>query len=140
MRTFLCTLGLLGLSCGLIFVCPAVGQMRVEAPPEPAVLLVGTSHGGCGFEVATKLAGAGFALNGTPHPGLSGTPLTWDKARNYNVIVTSGLGRANIAVAPAGIPSEIRGDPRRCDDGRTIRPTRLDAPVTRSSSEPRTPV
>ena len=95
MRTLLCTLGLLGLSCGLIFVCPAVGQMRAEAPPEPAVLFVGTPHGGCGFEVATKLAGAGFALNGTPHPGLNGTPLTWDKAKNYSVIVTSGLGRAN---------------------------------------------
>jgi len=73
----------------------ATAQKGPQVPSGPAVLFTGSSGGRCGFQVARKLAEAGFALNRTPYPGLNETPLSWDVARNYNVIVLCGLGRAN---------------------------------------------
>ena len=66
---------------------PALGQ-----PPTPPAILF---TGGCGFEVANKLAQAGFALNSLSWPGLAETPLTAEKTKQYNVIVIEGLGQSN---------------------------------------------
>ncbi len=80
----------LGSTCALL-----AAALSAVAAPEPALLFVGDFGAGCGFEVAGRLRQAGFALNSTPYPGLEETPLTWDKAKQYNVIVVVGLGRAN---------------------------------------------
>ena len=63
--------------------------------PRPAVLLAGSYGGGCGFAVARRLAGDGFALRASGHPGLSDRPLAWEQVRQFNVLALSGLGRAN---------------------------------------------
>jgi len=80
---------------------------QVETPPgkKPSVLFIGGYGGGCGFEVANKLAQAGFALNGTPYPGLTQTPLVWDKVKNYNAIVATGIGQAN---ADMTLPDKVK--------------------------------
>jgi len=60
------------------------------APARPlSVLFVG----GCGFEVARKLTAAGFAVDACAQP--EEAPLAWDRLKQYNVVVTEGLGRAN---------------------------------------------
>ncbi len=76
---------------GLVLGAGAWGQ---EAK-RPAVLFAGDSGGGCAFEVANRLHQAGLNLKGTGYPGLEETPLTWDQAQQYNVIVVAGLGRCN---------------------------------------------
>ncbi len=66
---------------------------KASAPAKPAVLLAGSDGGGCGYQLARRLAKGGFALRRAAR--LSGRPLTWQQARRHNVIVLSGLGRAN---------------------------------------------
>ena len=71
--------------------------VAAEAPPAApkrlAVLFVGSHGQGCGHEVAARLVKAGFAIRGGA--GLDGRPLSWDEVKRYNVVVVSGLGRAN---------------------------------------------
>jgi hypothetical protein len=74
---------------------PGSCQGQAPAGQQPAVLFAGTGGGYCAFEVARKLNAAGFALRGMPYPGLEEQPLTWDQAKSCNVLVLSGLGRAN---------------------------------------------
>lgn len=71
-----------------------VAAAPVQPPAKPAVLFAGTHGGGCGFEVARKLA-TEFTLNRLSHPGLAVNPLTWEQVKRYNVLVLSGLGQAN---------------------------------------------
>ena len=75
----------LAVTCGsaLLFLLAAQAQ---EVHP-PAVLI------SCGYEQATRLFHDGFALN--PAPDLDSGPLTWEQAKQYNVLVLNGLGRAN---------------------------------------------
>lgn len=85
---------LLTVICLALGLVGAVGS-RAEEVHRPAVLFIGDFGGGCGYEVARRLHEAGFSLNRTSYPGLEETPLTWEQARRYNVIVVSGLGRSN---------------------------------------------
>ncbi len=62
---------------------------QAAAPKLPAVLFAGSEGGGCGYEQANRLAQAGFVLRAE-----NAHPLTWDRLKNYNVVV-SGLGMAN---------------------------------------------
>ncbi|MBM3499303.1 MAG: hypothetical protein FJX74_11610, partial [Armatimonadetes bacterium] len=71
------------------------GTLGLAHAQQPSVLFAGTSGGGCGFEVARKLNAAGFALRGMPYPGLDENPLTWEQVQGANVLVLTGLGRAN---------------------------------------------
>jgi len=64
------------------------------APEPPAVLFAGSDGGRCGYEVANRLAQAGFALR-AEHARLSDHPLAWDRLKNFNAVVVAGLGRAN---------------------------------------------
>ncbi|MHB9025761.1 MAG: hypothetical protein ACYC7E_16595 [Armatimonadota bacterium] len=81
-------------------------QLLAQTPArQPAVLFAGTHGAGCGFQVANKLAAAGFALNALPHPGLN-NPFPWEKAKRYNVIAVSGIGRAN---ADLTLPDLVKG-------------------------------
>jgi hypothetical protein len=72
----------------------AVALAAGEKASKPAVLFAASHSGGCGHEVAGRLAKAGFALR-RRHAGLSDRPLSWDEAKRYNAIVLFGLGRAN---------------------------------------------
>ncbi|NOY79547.1 MAG: hypothetical protein GXP31_00945 [Kiritimatiellaeota bacterium] len=86
-----------------------LGLMRTDAvgvpARKPAVLFVGNGGGRCGFRLARKLAAAGFVLDVLPRPALSRAPLTWERARHFNVIVVEGLGRAN---ADSSLPPRVR--------------------------------
>ncbi len=59
------------------------------------MLIIGSYDGHCGYQVATKLAHAGYALHALPFPGLSPGALTWDDVKSYNAIVVMGLGESN---------------------------------------------
>ena len=83
-------LAVLALFCLLALVAGGA----VSAAP-PSVLFIGDYGNGCGFQVANRLHEAGLNLVGMPYPGLEETALTWDMAKQYNVIVVAGLGRAN---------------------------------------------
>jgi hypothetical protein len=74
----------------LLFAFVAAGLAGRAAPARPpSVLFVG----GCGFEVARRLAAAGFALDAAAVP--EETPLSAERLKRYNVVVIQGLGRAN---------------------------------------------
>ncbi len=60
----------------------------------PAVLLAGCEGATCGYEVATRLFQAGFALN-ADHEPLGVSPLTLERLRKYSAVVLFGLGYAN---------------------------------------------
>ncbi|HEY3416480.1 MAG TPA: hypothetical protein VGM23_06325, partial [Armatimonadota bacterium] len=94
---------LLTLSFILLYALPLFAQTPVK---QPAVLFTGSYGAGCGFQVANKLSAAGFALNALPHPGLH-NPLTWEKAKRYNVISISGVGQAN---ADMTLPELVKGN------------------------------
>lgn len=83
------------LSLAIIVPGPCVVRAQESATNRPAVLFVGTSRGHCGYDLAKHLDSAGFCLAVTHHPGLLGAPLTWEQVRSYNVLVVTGLGRAN---------------------------------------------
>ena len=79
--------------------CLALGLLYgswalAAAPNPPAVLFAGSDGGSCGYEVLGRLAQSGFALR-AEHSSLSARPLLWDAVKNCNVVVLSGLGRAN---------------------------------------------
>ena len=78
------------LSIILILVLLPTLAAYAEPAAKPAVLFTGAYGGGCGFQVAGKLATAGFNLNGAQLGSL--TPQLVGK---YNVIVLAGLGQAN---------------------------------------------
>jgi hypothetical protein len=79
----------------------ATGQSKAEEKPAlkvqktPSVLFVADGGAECGYELALKLKKLGYNLDRIPHPGLSGKGLTWDKAKNYNVIIVNSRARAN---------------------------------------------
>lgn len=75
-----------------------IGVVAAGAADEarrPAVLFVGASKEGCGYEGAKRLEAAGFAIGAVRYPGLLGGPLTWDQVKGYNVLVVTFLGMAN---------------------------------------------
>ncbi|MHB9134708.1 MAG: hypothetical protein ACYDBB_26855 [Armatimonadota bacterium] len=77
-----------------IFLLPGLAAFA-QAPAKPAVLFTGSHGGSCGYQVAGKLAAAGFNLNTSAYPGLQRNALTPDVAKKYNVIVIAGLSLAN---------------------------------------------
>ena len=82
-----------GIICGTMIILASLASARAEAPrKEIAVLFAGHP---CGFEAAGRLQKDGMAVNVLPRPGLDKFPLTWEKVKDYNVIVLSGLGQSN---------------------------------------------
>jgi len=79
------------------------------ATPERKPVVLGAP----GHQMAARLAQQGFAFDALPHPGLDGVPLTWEKARQYNVIMLSGLGAANADMTLAGHNRETLATLRR---------------------------
>jgi hypothetical protein len=77
-----------------IAMCGHLSAAVALAQKNPAVLFAGSDGGGCGHEVATRLAQGGFAIR-TERASLSEHPLAWDQLTNFNVVVLSGLGLAN---------------------------------------------
>jgi len=76
-----------------------------QAPPkQPAVLFTGSYQGTCCYQVAQKLSTAGLAVNARGWPGLHDTPLSWEQAKQYNVIALTGLGLAN---ADMTLPNKV---------------------------------
>ena len=73
--------------------CLLSSAHAAESNP-PAVLLAGCEGATCGYEVATRLSNAGFALN-ADHEPLGDSPLTLERLRKYNAVVLFGLGYAN---------------------------------------------
>ena len=69
--------------------------------------------GSPGFQMANRLAKEGLVFNTLAYPGLDGVPLTWEKARQYNVIVVSGLGSANADMSLADHNRETLATLRR---------------------------
>jgi len=111
--------GICGAAAMLLLPLLALAQTGPGPTPaksaKPAVLIATCLHS-CQVDVAKKLVGAGFSLNLIN--GLEDRPLTWDEARKYNVIVVSGLGRANADMSlPANVKQSIETLRRFLDAG-----------------------
>ena len=87
----------------LCVLLPALCLAQAPAK-QPSVLFSGSYQGACCYQVAQKLANAGIAVNAQGWPGLNDTPLSWEKAKQYNVIALSGLGLAN---ADMTLPAKV---------------------------------
>ena len=83
---------ILGMWAALL--APVVCLAGAAEPKAAAVLFAGSDGGHCGYEVADRLAKAGFALR-VEHARLSDRPLAWDTLKHYNAVVVSGLWQAN---------------------------------------------
>jgi hypothetical protein len=70
------------------FLFAKAGHSAPVRESKPAVLITGTA-GYCGYNIAKQLQDAGFEVN-----TFIGN-LTWEKAKQYNVIVVAGLGQCN---------------------------------------------
>ena len=79
-----------GLAISAAWNCLNAAEPTIAATEGKPVIL-----GSPGFQIANRLAKEGFGFNVLPYPGVDGVPLTWEKARKYNVIMLSGLGSAN---------------------------------------------
>ena len=67
----------------------ALAQAPVMMAKAPAILFANENHPP-GYDFVARLQDAGFAVNSLK----SLEELTWDKAKNYNVLVLTGLGNA----------------------------------------------
>lgn len=78
----------------LLLVSNPVLKAADAAPAKPAVLFSGWTGGMASYEFVRRLHQEGFAVREEPGADPM-TPLTWEKARHYNVIVMSGIGSSN---------------------------------------------
>ena len=74
------------------------GSAQPAAPRRPAALFIGGGRASCGYDVASRLDKAGFAL-GTVGKELDQEALTRDDVKSYNVLVIYDLGRCNADMA-----------------------------------------